>query len=246
MTKWQQKFHTGDVMCHYPDLSSASDCNFPFTYDQSEALPRHLNSMKFLQSFLRRHFTGKPVLVLKNVGCSLRLSDGCSVQLMQGCDAAGCSHVGWHRPQCRPKQLLLFLWPYFYADKLSRVEGTFPYKMWWTVYVRNKKFGLAWRVTRPARRESDGIASPSWFCTFLKNATTQDPNIKGGVSRKFPPNLATRTHMYELVTKLGLRRTDNHFYYTLYSLSVARGARGGREEGSLPPRAPRPSRFSRA
>ena len=52
--------------------------------------------------------------------------------------------------------------------------------------------------------------------------------------------------MYELVTKLGLRRTDNRFYYTLYSLSVARGARGGREEGSLPSRAPRPSRFSRA
>ena len=26
--------------------------------------------------------------------------------------------------------------------------------------------------------------------------------------------------MYELVTKLGLRRTDNCFYYTLYSLSV--------------------------
>ena len=52
--------------------------------------------------------------------------------------------------------------------------------------------------------------------------------------------------MYELVTKLGLRRTDNRFYYTLSSLFVARGARGGREEGSLPPRAPRPSRFSRA
>ena len=33
--------------------------------------------------------------------------------------------------------------------------------------------------------------------------------------------------MYELVTKLGLRRTDNHFYYTLYSLSV-----GEREEGT--------------
>ena len=26
--------------------------------------------------------------------------------------------------------------------------------------------------------------------------------------------------MYELVTKLGLGRTDNRFYYTLYSLSV--------------------------
>ena len=87
--KWLQKFHTGDVVCHHSDRSSASDCNFPFTYDQSEAIPRYLNSMKFLQSFLRRHFTGKPVVVLKKVGCFLRLSDGCSVQLMQGCDAAG-------------------------------------------------------------------------------------------------------------------------------------------------------------
>ena len=52
--------------------------------------------------------------------------------------------------------------------------------------------------------------------------------------------------MYELVTKLGLRRTDNRFYYTLYSLSVARGARGGKEGGSLPPRAPRPSLFKAA
>ena len=96
--------------CHYPDLSSASDCNFPSAHDQSEALPRtgywHLHSMKFLQSFLRRHFTGTPVVVSRNNSCFLRLSDGCSVQLMQGCDAAGCSHVGWHRPRCRPKQLL--------------------------------------------------------------------------------------------------------------------------------------------
>ena len=50
-----------------PDLSSASECNLPSAHDQSEALPRsgywHLG-MKFLQSFLRRHFTAKPVLVL--------------------------------------------------------------------------------------------------------------------------------------------------------------------------------------
>ena len=115
--KWLQKFHTSDVVCHYPDLSSASDCNFPSAHDQSEALPRsgywHLISMKFLQSFLRRHFTGKPVVVLKNVGCFLRLSDGCSVQLMQGCDAAGCSHVGWHRPWFRPKQLLFSQGPVY-------------------------------------------------------------------------------------------------------------------------------------
>ena len=52
--------------------------------------------------------------------------------------------------------------------------------------------------------------------------------------------------MYELVTKLGLRRTDNHFYYTLYSLSVGERKEGGREGGSLPPHAPRPSLFKAA
>ena len=29
--------------------------------------------------------------------------------------------------------------PHLSGDKLSWVEGKFPYKMWWTVYVRNKK-----------------------------------------------------------------------------------------------------------
>ena len=48
-----------------------------------------------------------------------------------------------------------------------------------------QKVGLAWRVTRPARRKGDRIAPPSWFRTLLKNATTHEPNIKGGVSRKF-------------------------------------------------------------
>ena len=53
------------------DLSNASDCNFPSAHDQSEALPRsgywQLNSMKFPQSFLRRHFTGKPVMVVLTI-----------------------------------------------------------------------------------------------------------------------------------------------------------------------------------
>ena len=119
-------FHTSDVVCHYPDLSSASDCNFPSAHDQSEALPRtgywHLNSMKFLQSFLRRHFTGTQVVVSQNNSCFLRLFDGCSVQLMQGCHTAA-----------------LFLMTPLYGDKLWWVEGTSPYKMWWTVYVRNNK-----------------------------------------------------------------------------------------------------------
>ena len=183
--KWLQKFHTGNVLCHHPDLSSTSDCKFPSANDQSEALPRsgywHLNSMKFLQSFLRRHFTGKPVMVLKNVGCFLRLFDGCSVQLMQGLDAAGCSHVCRHRPWCRHKQLLFSQGP-FYMEKschdisLQNVVNCL---------LGKRKVGLAWRVTRPARRELNGIASSSWFCTLLKNATTHEPNIKGGVSRTF-------------------------------------------------------------
>ena len=33
----------------------------------------------------------------------------------------------------------LFPRPHLYGDKLSWVEGTSPYKMWWTVYVRNNK-----------------------------------------------------------------------------------------------------------
>ena len=44
------------------------------------------------------------------------------------------------------------------------------------------------------------------------------PNIKGRVTKIYR-NSATRTYTHELVTKLGLRRADNCFYYTLYSLS---------------------------
>ena len=55
---------------HYPDLSSASDW---LKHDQSEVLSRsgqwHVTSMEFLRSFLRRHFAGKPVVALWNVGC---------------------------------------------------------------------------------------------------------------------------------------------------------------------------------
>ena len=40
--KWLQKFHTGNVMCHYPDLSSASDCNFPFTFTTNQKHYREL------------------------------------------------------------------------------------------------------------------------------------------------------------------------------------------------------------
>ena len=50
---------------------------FPTRHDQSEALPRsgwwRVSCIEFLRSFLRRHFAGKPVAALPNVGCFLRL-----------------------------------------------------------------------------------------------------------------------------------------------------------------------------
>ena len=232
------------------DLSNASDCNFPSAHDQSEALPRsgywQLNSMKFPQSFLRRHFTGKPVMVLKNVGCFLRLSDGCSVQLMQGCDAAGCSHVGRHRPRCRPKQLLFSQSPFIWRNVVMNRRDISLQNV--VNCLREKqKVGPAWRLTRPAGREGDRIAPPSWFCTLLKNATTHEPNIKGGVSRKF-----TQIHPLRPTC---VNWSPNWAWDVLITAFIilcthylSRGEReeGGREGGSLPPRAPWPSRFSRA
>ena len=55
-------------------------------------------------------------------------SDGCSVQLMQGCHAAGCSHVGSHRPRCRPKQLLFSQGPVYIWRKvvMGRRDITLP------------------------------------------------------------------------------------------------------------------------
>ena len=137
--KWLQKFHTGDVLCHYPDLSSASDCNFPSALDQSEALPRsgywHLISMKFLQSFLRRHFTGILVVVLKNVGCFLTVVQfsWCKVAMQLGVAMWVGTGLDVDPTSCSfPKAP--FIW-----RQVVMVEGTFPHKMWWTVYVRNKK-----------------------------------------------------------------------------------------------------------
>ena len=55
-------------------------------------------------------------------------SDGCSVQLMQGCHAAGCSHVGSHRPRCRSKQLLFSQGPVYIWRKvvMGRRDITLP------------------------------------------------------------------------------------------------------------------------
>ena len=228
------------------DLSSASDRNFPSAFDQSEALPRsgywHLNSMKFLQSFLRCHFTGKPVLVLKNVGCFLTvfLFSWCKVAMQLGVamwvgtglnvDPSSCSFP-----------MAPFLWRQVVMGRrdisLQNVVNCLREK---------QKVGLAWRVTRPARREGDRIASPSWFCKLLKNATTHEPNIKGGVSRKF-------TQIHPLGPTC-MNWSPNWAWDVLITAFIIHCThylwRGEREEGGkevpFPLRAPRNSRFSRA
>ena len=183
--KWLQKFHTGDVVCHYPDLSSASDCNFPSANDQSETLPRsgywHLISMKFLQSFLRRHFTGKPVVVVKNVGCFLTVVQfsWCKVAMQLGVAMWVGTGLDLDPSSCSfPKAP--FIWrQVVMGRRVISLQNAV------NCLREKQKVGLAWRVTRPARRKGDRIAPPSWFRTLLKNATTHEPNIKGGVSRKF-------------------------------------------------------------
>ena len=56
------------MMCHYPDLGSGSDWS-KICLNQSE----ELTSSGFLQSFLRCHFTGKLLVILRDVGCFLKL-----------------------------------------------------------------------------------------------------------------------------------------------------------------------------
>ena len=103
-----------------------------------------------------------------------------------------------------------------------------------------QKVGPAWRVTRPAGRESDDIASPSWFCSLLKNATTHEPNIKGGVSRTF-------TQIHPLGPTY-MKWSPNRAWdvlKTAFIIHCTHYLSRGREGGSLPPHAPRPSRLSR-
>ena len=171
--KWRlevtAEFHTGDVLCHYPDLSSASDCNFPLVLDQSEALPRtgywHLNSMKFLQSFLRRHFTGKPVVVVKNVGCFLTVVQfsWCKVAMQLGVAMWVGTDLNVHPSSCS-FPMALFLCRQVVTGRrdisLQNVVNCLREK---------QKVSLAWRVTRPAEgRVGDHISLPQWFCTLLK------------------------------------------------------------------------------
>ena len=137
--------------------------------------------MKFLQSFLRRHFTGTPVVVSQKIGCFLTVVhfSWCKVAMQLGVAMWVGTGLNVDPSSCSfPKAL--FLWRQVVMGRrdisLQNVVNCLREK---------QKVGLAWRVTRPARRKGDRIAPPSTFRTLLKNATTHEPNIKGGVSRKF-------------------------------------------------------------
>ena len=81
-TRWHLRIeHRNSILMrrHYPDLGSASDWLNQISHadDQSEALPRsgywHVISMKFLCSYLRCCWAGKPVVESPNVGFFLRV-----------------------------------------------------------------------------------------------------------------------------------------------------------------------------
>ena len=249
--KWLQKFHTGDVVCHCPDLSSASDCNFPSGLDQSKALPRTGMGIgtstvwNFCSHFsdvisewnqwwcwkMSAVFSGY-LTVVQFSWCKVAMQLGVAMWVGTGLDVdpTSCSF---------PKAP--FIW-----RQVVMVEGTFPHKMWWTVYVRKQKVGLAWRVTHPAEgREGDGIAPPSRFCKLLKTTTTHKPNIKGGVSRKF-------TQIHSLGPTC-MNWSPNWAWYVLITAFIIHcthsSSRGERKEGGKEVpfllRAPWPSHFSR-
>ena len=71
--KRAQKFHTDDV-------SLLLLIERKFCFNQSEALTSsgwwRVISLEFLHSFLRRHFARKPVVVLRNVDCIIKLERG--------------------------------------------------------------------------------------------------------------------------------------------------------------------------
>ena len=66
--KWHTRNKHRNSSCHYPDLGSASDWS-KTCFNQSEVLPRS----RFLQSFLRCHFTGKPLVILWDFAGFLKL-----------------------------------------------------------------------------------------------------------------------------------------------------------------------------
>ena len=169
--------------------------------------------MKFLQSFLRRHFRVEPVVVLKNVGCFLTVVQfsWCKVAMQLGVAMWVSTGLDLDPSSCSfPKAP--FIWRKVVMGRrdisLQNVVN----------YLREKqKVGLAWRVTRPAGRVG------GWpHCSIImilytpKKRNNAWAKYKKRCVTKIYPNSATRTHMYELVTTLSLRHTDNRFYYTTW------------------------------
>ena len=164
MTKWQQKFHTGDVMCHYPDLCSASDCNFPSAHDQSEALPRsgywHASSVwNFCSHFsdvisqgnqwwcwkMSAVFSGY-LTVIQFSWCKVAMQLGVAMWFGTGLDVDP-SSCSFHNDPFIWRQVVMAR----RAISLQNVVNCLREK---------QKVGLAWRVTRPAGRKGDRIAPP--------------------------------------------------------------------------------------
>ena len=74
-TKWRLRNERRNSILmtrHYPDLGSASDWLKQISH-VVWPIRSHIISVEFLHSFLRRHFTGKPVVVSQSVSCFLRL-----------------------------------------------------------------------------------------------------------------------------------------------------------------------------
>ena len=80
-------------------------------------------------------------------------------------------------------------------------------------YLQEKqKVGLAWRVTRPAGRVGGWPHCSTIMILYTpKKRNNAWAKYKKRCVTKIYPNSATRTHMYELVTTLGLRHTDIRF-----------------------------------
>ena len=72
--EWAQKFHTDDVSLprsgSYIWLVKA---NVPRGTNNQKYTQWHVICVEFLRSFLKRHFTGKPVVAFWNISCFLRL-----------------------------------------------------------------------------------------------------------------------------------------------------------------------------
>ena len=187
--KWLQKFHTGNVLCHlpmiwvvlliaifpqlttnqkhYPDLCIGTSTVWNFCSHISDVISQGNQWWCWKMSAVLSGY----LTVVQFSWCKVAMQLGVAMWVGTGLDLdpSSCSF---------PKAP--FIWrQVVMGRRVISLQNAV------NCLREKQKVGLAWRVTRPARRKGDRIAVPSWFRTFLKNATTHEPNIKGGVSRKF-------------------------------------------------------------